>query len=100
MIAYYGLLLFFVLEYARISELIPGLSLIRLNTLVPLGVFAHSLFARTKYSHQEVLRDLNSKLLIVFLGLIVISFAVADVTLYAFQVFTSVLGYTLIAFVI
>ena len=35
---YYGLLLFFIVEYVRPGDLVPGLNALRLNTLIPFGV--------------------------------------------------------------
>jgi putative inorganic carbon (hco3(-)) transporter len=94
---YYGLLLVFLLEYVRPGSYLPILNVIRLNSFVPLIVIIATAFA-TKHvtPNDEILRETNSKLIIALIGLITISGLVwADNRFYAFQVFTTVLGYGL-----
>jgi probable O-glycosylation ligase (exosortase A-associated) len=97
---YYALLLFFVLEYMRPGSYIPGLNAIRLNSIVPLVVILGTLLTASPVSNQAVLRESNTKIVLFMLGLIVLSVLTADVTMYAFTVFTTVLGYVLMYWVL
>lgn len=97
---YYGLLLFFVLEYARPGSYIPGINALRLNSLVPLGVVMGTLLSKGRISTGDVMHEPNSRIIGGLLGMIVASFLVADVTMMAFELFTTVLGYVLVYWVI
>jgi putative inorganic carbon (HCO3(-)) transporter len=97
---YFALLTFFILEYVRPGSYIPGLNAIHLNSLVPIVMIVGTLAMKTKYSNEEVLAESNSKAILCLLGLIVMSFVIADVTMYTFEIFTTVLGYSLMYFVI
>ena len=97
---YYGLLLFFVLEYMRPGSYIPGLNALRLNSIVPLGVILGTLLTASPIGNQAVLRQTNSKIVLFMLGLLVVSVLTADVTMYAFTVFTTVFGYVLVYWVL
>jgi putative inorganic carbon (hco3(-)) transporter len=89
---YYGLLLFFVLEYVRPSNYLPALNPLHLNSLVPLAVFCGSVFTK-KVKISDVLRSPNSRWIMFLLFLIVISGLTCDVKTYALDVFIMVLGY-------
>ena len=97
---YYGLLLFFVLEYARPGSYIPGINALRLNSLVPIGVVLGTLVTRGPVSGGEVIAESNSKIVGGLMFMIIASFAVASVTMMAFELFTTVLGYVLVYWVI
>jgi probable O-glycosylation ligase (exosortase A-associated) len=93
---YYLIILFFILEYVRPMNYAPALSVLRLNTLVPLLVVVGSLVIRNQVSAGEILREWNTRLLFFLLGMIGLSVLYAEVTFYAFEIFTGVLGYVLI----
>jgi probable O-glycosylation ligase (exosortase A-associated) len=97
---YYGLLLFFILEYVRPTSYIPALNALHLNSLVPLAIVAGTLFGRGRITNQEALREPNTKIILALMALIVGSILTADVTLYSFNVFTMVVGYVLVMWVI
>jgi putative inorganic carbon (HCO3(-)) transporter len=97
---YYGLLLFFVLEYARPGAYVPGIDAVRLNSLVPLMLILGTTFGKTKVSGAEFLSETNTKIIAGLLFMILASFIVADVTLMAFDLFTMVLGYVLVFWII
>lgn len=98
---YYALLLFFVLEYVRPGSYVPALNLLRLNSLVPVAVILGTIVSKGPVSSREVLSETNSKIILGLLGLIFVSIVLtAEVTLYAYEVFKTVLGYVLVYWVI
>ena len=97
---YAGFLLFLVLEYIRPGSYIPGLNMLRLNSLVPLSVVAGTFMTSTGAPTGDLLREWNTRLIGAFLVLIGFSVMVADVTFYAYTTFMTVLGYVLVYWVI
>lgn len=97
---YYGLLLFFLLEYVRPTSYVPALNALHLNSIVPLTVFVGSMLSNGKIKTIDVMRSTNSRWIWFFLGLIVLSGLTCDVKMYVFNVFMMVIGYILIYFVI
>lgn len=93
---FFLVLLFFVLEYVRPGNYIPGLDLLRLNSLVPIAAILATLMSKERVPRDEVLKDVPARLLIAFVGMIVASFVVAQITFYAFEVFTMVAGYVMV----
>lgn len=89
---YYGLLLFFVLEYVRPSSYVPALNAFHLNSLVPLTVLLGSLFTK-KVKIFDVLGSSNARWIMFLLLLLIISGLTCDVKIYALTVFETVLGY-------
>jgi len=89
----------FILEYVRPQSLFPPLTILKLNTLVPLGAFAYSLFfSRKKF--YKYLQTRLSKILTAFVLLMMLSYLFADVTLYVHRRFTAVLGYLIIFYLL
>jgi putative inorganic carbon (HCO3(-)) transporter len=97
---YYGFLLFIVLEYVRPATFVPGLNSLHLNSVVPIAVIVGSFIASGPVSRTTVAKETNTKVILFFLGLIVMSVLTADVTFYAFEVFKTILGYVFIYWVI
>lgn len=98
---YWGLLLFFVMEYVRPASYFPALGVLKLNTLVPVLSAIGSLFSGSnRVPTQQLVSEPQTKLLLSFLGLIVLSVLTADVTDYAWTIFTAVFGYFLVFWVI
>jgi probable O-glycosylation ligase (exosortase A-associated) len=97
---YGGFLLFLVLEYVRPGSYIPALNLIRLNSVVPLGVIAGTFLTARGAPTRELVTEANTKLIVSFLALIVFSALTADVTLYVYNTFVTVFGYVLVYWVI
>lgn len=89
---YYGLLLFFFLEYIRPGSYVPALNALHLNSLVPLTVLVGSVFTK-KVKISEVLESPSTRWIMFLLSLMVISGITADVKLYVLNVFVMVLGY-------
>lgn len=91
---YYGILLFFILEYVRPSSYIPALNALHLNSLVPLAVLVGSLFSANKeVSLSDILRSPNARWISFFIFLLVVSSVFADVRSHVFDVFMTVLSY-------
>lgn len=97
---YAMLLLFFVFEYVRPGTYFPPLNLLRLNTAIPALLVAASALSGKGVPHGRVLREPNLWMLLFLLGLIGVSVLTADVTLYSFTVFITVVGYVLITWVL
>ena len=89
---YYGLLLFFALEYIRPSSYFPALNAFHLNSLVPLAVLFGSVFTK-KVKMPDVLGSPSAHWIMFLLFLLVISGLICDVKMYAITVFEMVLGY-------
>src|SRR5687767_14073973 len=97
---YYTFLLFLVFEYVRPGGYIPALNVLRLNTVLPLGALAATLLTSRGAPGTELVREFNTKLIVLLLMLIVLSILFADVTLYAYNIFVAVFGYALMYWVI
>jgi probable O-glycosylation ligase (exosortase A-associated) len=97
---YYAFLLFFVLEYVRPGNYVPGLDVLHLNSLVPLTVVAGTLWGKTRVSNQDFFADPNAKIILGLYSLIVLSVATATVTMHAYKVMNDVLGYVIIFWII
>lgn len=89
---YYGLLLFFALEYIRPSSYLPALNALHLNSIVPLIVLIGAMFTK-RVKIADVLASPNARWLMFLLSLIVISGMTSDVKMYVLIVFEAVLGY-------
>lgn len=89
---YYGLLLFFVLEYVRPSSYVPALNAFHLNSLVPLLVLVGSMFTK-RVKIGDTLGSPSARWIMFLLFLIIISGIFCDVKTYALNIFEAVLGY-------
>lgn len=90
---YYGLLLFFVLEYVRPTSYVPALSALHLNSIVPLAVLLGSIFFTKEVKISEVLASRNARWIMFLLFLFVVSGLTCDVKIYVLNVFIMVVGY-------
>lgn len=97
---YYGLLAFFILEYVRPATFIPGLYLLKLNSLVPLGVGLANLVDDKKATNAEIWAETTAKLVLGIFALLVIHVPFADVTKYAWDNMTFVAGFILVFWVL
>ena len=93
---YYALLALFVLDYVRPTSYVPALLPFRLNLLAAATTILGSFSDSGPVKNQDILSEFNTKLFLVFLGMIVISLPMADVTLYVKDTFTVVLSYVLL----
>lgn len=101
MIAFFGLLLFFVLDYIRPTSFVPALQVLHLNSLVPLAVVLLTLIRRPRPADSLAADEpSNVRMVVGLFGLIVASAAFADVTERVFNVATVVVGYTAISWAI
>lgn len=98
---YWGLLLFFILEYIRPGDrLIPAMAPLKLNTIVPLAIVIGTFLSPKRIPGQDLWKDLNSRLLLTLLTLILLSGITAAVRANTTFIFMTVLGYVLIYWVI
>lgn len=90
---YYGLLLYFVLEYVRPGSYVPGLDALHLNAIVPLAAFIGSMFSKGQVKVSDVLTSMNTRWIMYLLLLMGISVLICDVQTYALRRFEDVVGY-------
>ncbi len=93
MLLYTGFLLSIFLDYVQPGSYLPLIQAARLNSIVPLTVFLVTIFHKGAISDQELFQHSNSRWLLYFLLLLVISVLTAEVTQYSFNVFKTVLGF-------
>jgi putative inorganic carbon (hco3(-)) transporter len=94
-VVYWGLLLFFIFDYVRPGEYFPPLTALRFNSIVPLFNFVGTIATRGGKMSKVLFAETNTWILAYFMFLVVISVLSADVTLYAWTGFTTVLGYVM-----
>jgi probable O-glycosylation ligase (exosortase A-associated) len=92
---FYGLLLFFVFEYARPGTYIPIFFTLKLNTVIPISIFIFSLFSIGGPSNLNIFNTKNLRWFLFFLFLIFLSFLMADVRVYVYNTFMAVVGYVI-----
>jgi len=90
---YYGILLSFFLEYVRPVKFVPFLSVLHLNSVIPVGVALLSFRNNKIISNVEFFKLSNTKYILIFLGLIGIGILWVDVKHYVWWRFLSVLGW-------
>ena len=100
MLIYYGILLFFVLEYVRPGTYIPGIEALHLNSLVPLGTVIGTMASASPVTGADFFKEANTRMFGILLALIVVSVLTAEVTIYSYNVFTMVFGYVLVYWVL
>lgn len=92
---YWWLLVAIFFEYVRPGQWVPGIDAIKLNSLIPLTLFAITLFAKGLRPFQQIFADRSARWLSLFLLLVLLSVPVADVTEYSFNIFKAIFGYYL-----
>lgn len=97
---YIALLLFFVVEYVRPGNFIPGFDAAKLNLLIPVSAILGTIFRKSPVSNREMFADPNTIAMSVFLVLLLLSTLLATVTTYAFDVTKNVFAYMLIYLVL
>lgn len=90
---YWWLLAALFFEYARPSYQYTFLQPLRLNTVIPLGLFVVSMFASGQRSWKEIGADRMWVWPFVFVTFVLVSVAWASVQLYTKNTFTLILGY-------
>ncbi len=97
---YWWLLTAIFFEYARPGAFLPVIEILKLNSLIPLGLLVATLFAKGLRPFRDILQDRYTKWLIAFIALILLSVPFAQVTLFSYNVFKLVLGYLFLFFMI
>ena len=87
------LILFFFLEYVRPTSYVPALTVLSLNSLVPLTAFVASVLTAGPATFTRIFSETNTKLVLTILGLVWLSALTADVQQRAWDAFMILLGY-------
>lgn len=97
---YWWLLVALFFEYARPASYVPAMGVLPLNSVIPLLLFVVCCFAEGLRPNEQIFGDKMSKYLLAFVVLVFISMLHADVTTFAYDVFTLILGYLFMAYTI
>ncbi len=95
-----GLLLAIFLDYVRPGAFIPAFTATKIGTIIPLAVFVLTIFQKGPTSLSMVMGHANTKWLMYFLFLLLVSVLLADVTFYSYQVFSTIVGFLLWYFMV
>lgn len=98
--AYYGLILTWVLDYLRPGATSPVVGALKLYTVVPLGTFLISLATQSRASHGQIVKSPSLHWLLFFLLWILLSASVALNTEATFMRLNAAFGYVLMFYVI
>ncbi len=90
---YNGLIASLFLETVRPGSFIGVIAATKIGTILPLLVFAVTIFQKTENDNRMVLSHSNTKWLVFFMFLLLIQVPMAEVTLYSYNVFTDVLQF-------
>ena len=93
---YWWLLLALFFEYARPSYQFTFLLPLRLNTLIPMGLFVVSLFAGGQRPWKEITSDRMWVWPFVFVTFVIVSMSWANVKTYTYNTFMLILGYLIL----
>lgn len=95
---YYALILFFVVDYVRPGAHLPAIAF--LNSIVPLLALPSGLVSPAPVSYSRVLADPNTRWLLGFILLLLVSMVTSPVTMLAYNSLLVVLPYTVLNLVI
>lgn len=95
MLLFAGFLLSIFLDYVRPGSYLPIIDATHINSVAPLAVFAGTIFYKSQVAEQDIFAHRNSRWLMFFMTLLVISVLTADVTEFAFNMFKTVLGFVI-----
>lgn len=90
---YWWLLVAIFFEYVRPGQWVPGIDALKLNSLIPLSLFAITVFAKGLRPFPQIFSDRSSRWLTFFLFLVLLSVPTAEVTEYSYNIFKGILGY-------
>lgn len=93
---YWWLLTAIFFEYVRPGQFVPGIDALKLNSLIPLGLFAVVLFSTGLRPFRQIYSDRSARWLSFLLFLVLLSVPFAEVTEYSYKVFKAILGYYLL----
>lgn len=97
---YVGLLITIFVDYVRPDAYIPIISILKINTIIPILVLIGAIIYSDKNKNKKIIDHMNSKLLLFFIFLLVVSILISDVTLYSYKVFKVVIGFILWYYII
>ena len=97
---YYGLLVIFIMEYTRFPIYFSFLNNFMTYTLIPLTIFILSFSSRNKPPNSEILKTTNSKFILFFIIITVLSIFTSDNFTASYQIFILCIGYGFLVFII
>lgn len=97
---YIGIILFFIFEYIRPSDLLPFLEPLHLNTILPGLLLVGSIFTHKGFSIRVISKSRNFRYMIAYMFFFVVSTVFARVHYSAVLTFKSMLGYMFIFFIL
>jgi probable O-glycosylation ligase (exosortase A-associated) len=97
---YAGFLISVFLEYVRPGSYLPIINATKINSVIPLLVFAYSLFYKGPVDNSKVFEPSNTKWILFFLALLGISVLHAEVTMYSYNILKVVLGFVFLYYII
>ncbi len=90
---YAGFLISVFLEYVRPGSYLPVIDAIKINSMIPILVLIGTMFYKGPVDHKQFFENSNSKWMLFFLFLLVVSIFIAEVTMYSYNTFKVVLGF-------
>ncbi len=97
---YAGFLLSIFLDYVRPGSYLSIINAIKLNSLVPLAVLVASVFYKSPVDNASFFQHSNTRWVLFFLFLLIVSIFIADVTFFSYNIFTRVLGFVFWIYII
>ena len=97
---YYGLLTSLFLDYVRPGAYVGIIQASKIGTILPLLVFIFSLTQKGPVNNRMFFSHTNTKWLLFFIFLLLLSVLIADVTLYSFEILNNVIGFMLWHYII
>ena len=82
-IYYWWLLIAVFFEYARPASFVPGIAVLKLNSLIPLSLFVAVQVAKGLRPWEQIYGDRGSRWMTAYIGLVLISIPFAAVKVYA-----------------
>ena len=99
--SYALLILFFFVEYVRPTSYVPALTVLKLNSLVPIGAFLASLASGAAAAAKERIgNDPSVKTVFGMLGLVFLSVLTTDIRDFAVDRLTALVGYAIVFWVL
>lgn len=90
---YYGLLISLFLDYVRPGAYIDVIAASKIGTIIPLLVLGFSLAHKGTTTNGMIFTHSNTKWLLFFVFLLLVSVAISDVTFYSYVVLKNVFGF-------
>lgn len=97
---YYGLLTSLFLDYVRPGAYVGIIQASKVGTIIPLLVFVFSVLSKGPVTNRLFFSQSNTKWLLFFIALLVLSVPIAEVTFYSYTILNNVFGFMLWHYII